>query len=207
MKNTVVAEVAVVEEKAVVKKVAPKKKVATKKAEVAKVEPKKNEQKKSVSVPQLTNDELKALFIDNGCQTYTNASNGSKVVYNTFGTKSRVLQQGKAYQLLLTNGHKMVKNNVVDSENDDAGRFISWYETLSEDEKKMVSGYSEMMATKLAMSEMPREKTVKITSYDLLVKFIQHMSTFAENQKLTPATTKQCFPSLDGHFGGRHFFV
>ena len=150
------------------------------KAEVKK-EKKKNKEKVAVTIPVLDNDTLLKLFHDNGCVARTHASNESNVVYNTFGTQSRVLQQKRAYQLLLTNGHKSTKSGIVDTENDDAKRFTEWYEQLSEDDKKMVSGYAEMMNTKLSASELPRERTVKLTSYDLLVRFIQYMSKFPEN--------------------------
>lgn len=149
------------------------------KAEVKKE--KKNKEKVAVTIPVLDNDTLLKLFHDNGCLARTHASNESNVVYNTFGTQSRVLQQKRAYQLLLTNGHKSTKSGIVDTENDDAKRFTEWYEQLSEDDKKMVSGYAEMMNTKLSASELPRERTVKLTSYDLLVRFIQYMSKFPEN--------------------------
>ena len=149
------------------------------KAEVKKE--KKNKEKVAVTIPVLDNDTLLKLFHDNGCVARTHASNESNVVYNTFGTQSRVLQQKRAYQLLLTNGHKSTKSGIVDTENDDAKRFTEWYEQLSEDDKKMVSGYAEMMDTKLSASELPRERTVKLTSYDLLVRFIQYMRKFPEN--------------------------
>lgn len=149
---------------------------------------KKNKEKEvAPTITVMDNDTLKKLFQENGCQTYTAASNTSNVVYNTFGTKSRVLQQKKAYQLLLTNGHKDVKGSIVECENDDTKRFMEWYETLTDEQKGWVVGYSEITATKLSQSEMPRERTVKITSYDLLVKFIQFMGTFAENQILAKA--------------------
>lgn len=165
-------------------KVMKKEEVAVVEAVVEKAEvkkEKKNKEKVAVTIPVLDNDTLLKLFHDNGCLARTHASNESNVVYNTFGTQSRVLQQKRAYQLLLTNGHKSTKSGIVDTENDDAKRFTEWYEQLSEDDKKMVSGYAEMMNTKLSASELPRERTVKLTSYDLLVRFIQYMSKFPEN--------------------------
>lgn len=143
---------------------------------------KENSKKQTVAVPQLKNSELAKLFIDNGCRTKTKANDTSNVVYNTFGTESRVLQQKKAYQLLLTNGHDMKKGVVVEAENDDVARFKTWYETLSEEQKSYINGFDTITATKLATSEMPRERTVKIVSYDLLVDFIKYMGTFEENQ-------------------------
>lgn len=167
-----------------VKKEETKKEVKPKKERKAKTEKKEKEQKAVISIKAMNNSEMKDLFINNGCAVYTKASDDSKVVYNTFGTKSRVLQQGKAYQLLLTNGHKKVKDSVVESTNDDTARFIKWYDKLSADDKKQVVGYDQIMNTKLSASEMPRERTVKIVSFDLLVKFIKYMATFAENQPI-----------------------
>lgn len=180
------------------KKVAVKpatKKVEVKKAEVkeTKTEKKpaavKTNKEKVNNVPQMKNSELAKLFSDNGCATYTRAKDESKVVYNTFGTKSRVLQQNKAYQLLLTNGHKKVKEEIVESDNDDVKRFDSWYGKLKEDDKKNVLGYDTMLSTKLDDSELPRERSVKLTSKELLVSFLKYMGTFEENKVLT-ATTK-----------------
>ena len=176
--------------KEVVKKEVKKveKKAPAKKQEVAKVEKKvetkkvENKKKVNTAVPQLTNDQMKELFNANGCATYTKASNESKVVYNTFGTKSRVLQQGKAYQLLLTNGHENKKGAIINTENDDTARFIQWYGGLTDEQKGWVVGIQEIDKTKLAASEMPRERTVKITNLDLLVAYIKYMATFAENQ-------------------------
>lgn len=146
-------------------------------------EPKvKVEKKKSVSVPQMTNSELKELFNKNGCKTRTNASDKSKVVYNTFGTQSRVLQQNRSYQLLLTNGHELKKGIVVEAENDDVARFTKWYDGLNDEQKSYINGFDTITATKLATSEMPRERTVKIINYDLLVDFIKYMATFTENK-------------------------
>lgn len=148
---------------------------------------KENKEKVNVAITVMDNDTLKKLFQSNGCATYTNASNKSSVVYNTFGTKSRILQQQQAYQLLLTNGHKSTKHGIIETDNDDAKKFGSWYETLSDEQKKSVVGFDSMMNTKLSASEMPRERTVKLVSYDLLVEFIKFMATFEEN-KLAIAT-------------------
>lgn len=151
---------------------------------VAEEEPKKkaNRKKENVSpIKVLTNEELRALFIDNGCKPYSKADAVS-VVYNTFGTKSRILQQQKAYQLLLTNGHKKVKDQVVECDNDDTWHFSVWFETLSDAEKGYVVGMDDIDKVKLSASEMPRERSVKITNFDLLVKFIQYMATFDINK-------------------------
>ena len=86
----------------------------TTKVEAPKTTVNKEKKSKAVLVPQMTNSEMKKLFIDNGCKTKTDAKDTSNVVYNTFGTNSRVLQQSRAYQLLLTNGHKKVKEEVVE---------------------------------------------------------------------------------------------
>ena len=67
-------------------------------------------------------------------------------------------------------------------DNDDTSRFVAWYEQLSDEDKKMVIGFAEMMSTKLSSTEMPRERTVKLASKDLLIRFIQYMATFPENQ-------------------------
>lgn len=150
--------------------------------ETPKENKKKKEKKVSFSVPQMNNSEMSALFSENGCATYTKAKDTSNVVYNTFGTKSRILQQNKAYQLLLTNGHAKVKNEVVETENNDVERFKEFYNELQEDEKLKVSGFDTMESTKLASSELPRERTVKILDKDVLIKFIQFMSTFEENK-------------------------
>ena len=45
-----------------------------------------------------------------------------------------------------------------------------------------VKALDTITATKLATSEMPRERTVKIINYDLLVDFIKYMATFTENK-------------------------
>lgn len=173
--NKTTKSVKKVETKKVVKEVKPEVKVE--KAPKVKVE-----KKKSVSVPQMTNSELKELFIKNGCKTRTNASDTSKVVYNTFGTQSRVLQQNRSYQLLLTNGHELKKGIVVEADNDDVERFTKWYKGLSKEQQAYVNGFDTITATKLATTEMPRERTVKIINYDLLVDFIKYMATFTENQ-------------------------
>lgn len=149
---------------------------ATKEAAVTVTENKS----KRVTVPQLTNEELCKLFRDNNCGTYTQAKSDS-VVYNTFATKSRVLQQGGAYQLLLTNGHKEVKKEIVACDNDDTARFIQFYEGLSKEEQAMVPDYSTLTSRKLSAGELPRERSCKLTSYDLLVKFLQFMGGFEEN--------------------------
>jgi len=143
---------------------------------------KKVNREKIASVPQFTNSEFKKLFEDNGCMTRTKANDTSNVVYNTFGTQSRVLQQTKAYQLLLTNGHKKVKEEVVECDNDDVKRFKAFYETLDDDRKKLVVGYEGIEAGKLSFSEMPRERSVKIVSVELLTDYIKYMATFDENK-------------------------
>ena len=147
------------------------------------IEPKKtNKEKKAkaITVPQFTNSEFKKLFEDNGCKTRTNACDRSKVVYNTFGTQSRILQQTRGYQLLLTNGRKMVKKEIVDADYNDVARFLDWYNSLTPEQQSFVIGDVEQ--GKLSDSEFPREKTVKITSLDLLVNYIQYMATFDENK-------------------------
>ena len=169
--------------KETVKKAVEKKEVnKTEKKETEKKATEKKERKSVKTVKQFTNTEMKKLFSDNGCATYTNAKDSSGVVYNTFGTKSRILQQGGAYQLLLTNGHKKVKNEVVDTDNDDVLRFKKFYDKLNKEEKGMVLGYDTIDTAKLADSEFPRERTVKIINTDLLVKYIQYMATFEENK-------------------------
>lgn len=169
------------------KKVETKKEVKKEVAPAtAKVETTTNKEKKSkaVTVPQMTNSEMKKLFEDNGCKTKTKANDTSNVVYNTFGTNSRVLQQGRAYQLLLTNGHKKVKEEVVECDNNDVLRFKEFYGKLSDSDKKAVVGYDEIETTKLSFSEMPRERSVKLTSLDLLTAFIKYMATFDENKSV-----------------------
>ena len=159
-------------------------KVEEVKVEVPAVEePKKaNKEKKAktVSVPQFTNSEFKKLFVDNGCITRTNAKDTSNVVYNTFGTESRILQQTKGYQLLLVNGHKMIKKEICDVDYNDVVRFKAWYDGLTPEQKAFVVGDVDL--GKLSDSEFPREKTVKITSLDLLIDFIKYMATFDENK-------------------------
>lgn len=159
-------------------KAAETKKPAEKKEETAK-KPAKKETAKSVK--QFNNSEMKNMFVSNGCKALTNAKDTSNVVYNTFGTKSRVLQQGKAYQLLLTNGHKKVKEEVVESDNNDTERFKKFYNSLTKEEKAMVLGFDTIDVSKLAESEMPRERSVKLIDADLLIKFIKFMATFEEN--------------------------
>lgn len=154
----------------------------TVKVDVPKAKENAKKKAKAVLVPQMTNSEMKKLFNDNGCMTKTNANDTSNVVYNTFGTNSRVLQQSRAYQLLLTNGHKKVKEEVVECENDDVRRFKEWYEKLDENLKKSVVGYDEIETTKLSFSEMPRERSVKLTSLELLTDYIKYMATFDENK-------------------------
>ena len=152
--------------------------------EEAKVKAPKANKAKVNTVYQFKNSELAKFFKDNGCQTYTTAKDESNVVYNTFGTKSRVLQQSRGYQLLLTNGHKKVKEDIVECENDDVVRFEEFYKGLDEDTKKKVVGMDGLRTTKLSDSEMPRERTVKIADKDLLQKFIQFMASFEENKVL-----------------------
>lgn len=169
-----------VKEEKVMKTKATKKVEAVK--ETKKVEKKVNAKKESFSVPQMKNSELAKLFNDNGCLTKSKANDSSNVVYNTFGTESRVLQQKRAYQLLLTNGHDMVKGAIVDGESDDVARFTKWYKTLNKEQQAYINGFDTITATKLADSELPRERTVKVTNLDVLVNFIQFMATFNENK-------------------------
>lgn len=149
---------------------------ATENAEVKEV--KTNETKRNIVI--MNNEELKELFRTNGLVPGSNAKSDS-VVYNQFGTQSRVLQQKRSYQLLLTNGHTQVKGEVIDTDNDDTARFMEWYDTLTDEDKTKVEGYADINTTKLCASELPRERTVKITDYDLLVKFLKFMSSFSEN--------------------------
>lgn len=156
------------------------KEVKTEKVET-KVETKKevaNKKKRDVqpTVPQMTNEELKALMVECGAKA-TGGAKSDSVVYNQFGTKSRILQQKKGYQLLLVNGHKKEKENIVASDIDDVKRFQEWYNTLTDEQKKWVNPE----LTKLSDSEMPREKACKLLSKDMLVSFIKYMSGFAEN--------------------------
>ena len=168
--------------KAIAPKSAPKtdKKVETKKP-VEKTEKKAVKKETAKKVQQFKNSEMKNMFVSNGCKALTNAKDTSNVVYNTFGTHSRILQQGKAYQLLLTNGHKKDKTGIVDTANDDVQRFKKFYNSLTKEEKAMVLGFDTIDITKLAESELPRERTVKLIDADLLIKFIQFMATFEEN--------------------------
>lgn len=159
--------------------------VEAKKETIKKVEKeavKKENVRKTNSVKQMKNSELTELFTKNGCSVHSKAKDSSNVVYNTFGTKSRVLQQGKAYQLLLTNGHKKVKEQIVDCENDDVKRFKEFYSKLSKEEQEKFIGVDMIDTVKLAESELPRERSVKVNDFDLLVKFIQFMGTFEENK-------------------------
>jgi hypothetical protein len=165
------------EVKKVVKPEVAKKEVKAPETKVA-----KKEKKTRVKVEQMTNNQLTKLFHDNGLATYSAPKEESNVVYNTFGTKSRVLQQGGAYQLLLTNGHALKKDAIVETDNDDTARFIQWYETLTDEQKGWVDGYATITSSKLSRSEMPRERQVKLTNYDLLREFLKFMATFEENQ-------------------------
>ena len=184
--KTMKKETAKKETKKETKKVETKKEVApaTAKVEAPKAVTNKEKKSKAVTVPQMTNSEMKKLFIDNGCKTKTDAKDTSNVVYNTFGTNSRVLQQGRAYQLLLTNGHKKVKEEIVECDNNDVARFKEFYGKLSDSDKQAVVGYDEIETTKLSFSEMPRERSVKLTSLDLLTAFIKYMATFDENKSV-----------------------
>ena len=182
-KGTVKKETKKVETKKEVKKEVAKV-TETAKVEAPKAVTNKEKKSKAVTVPQMTNSEMKKLFEDNGCKTRTKASDASKVVYNTFGTDSRVLQQGRAYQLLLTNGHKKVKEEIVECDNNDVARFKEFYGKLSDSDKKSVVGYDEIETTKLSFSEMPRERSVKLTSLDVLTAFIKYMATFDENKSV-----------------------
>lgn len=189
MANTAAKKVT--EDKAV-KTTAKKAPVAKKDVKVEKavekkvVENKEKKERKVVpTVQQMKNSEMAELFRKCGLSTNSSAKDSSNVVYNTFGTKSRVLQQNKAYQLLLTNGHKMVKDQVVDCDNDDTARFIKFYKSLTKEEQAMVKDYDAITTTSLSKSELPRERSVKITNYDLLVKFLQFMATFEENKVAT----------------------
>jgi hypothetical protein len=174
-------------EKKVDKKVETKVTEKVEKAVEVKPEKKKVEKKNKelTNVRVMTNSELIKLFNDNGCLTKSTPKDSSSVVYNTFGTKSRVLQQNRAYQLLLTNGHEDKKGVIVDTDNDDTERFIQWYGTLTDEQKKWVKGFDEIKKTTLAKSEMPRERSVKLTDYNLLVVFLQYMATFSENKVAT----------------------
>lgn len=129
------------------------------------------------NIKVLTNAELAKLFKDNGCEC-TGKAVANTVVYNSFKTQSRILQQKKAYQLLLTNGHKLVKNEMVETDNDDVSRFKKWYGTLSDTDKSNISGYDTIDSAKLSKSELPRERTVKLLTYDLLTAFIKYMSSY-----------------------------
>lgn len=140
----------------------------------------KKERAKVVGVQQMTNSELAQLFQDNGCRAYSGAKDTSKVVYNQFGTHSRVLQQTRGYQLLLTNGKTKKKNEILDVGYNDVERFKEWFGGLTPEQKAMVSG--DVDAGKLSDSEFPREKTVKINSFDLLVEYIKYMAGFDENK-------------------------
>lgn len=142
----------------------------------------KKERAKVVGVPQLTNSEFAKLFTDNGCVAESKAKDSSKVVYQQFGTKSRVLQQTRGYQLLLTNGHTKKKNEVLDVSYNDVTRFKEWYAGLDDTAKASVSGYDAIDATKLSDTEFPREKTVKINTLDLLTEYIKYMAKFDENK-------------------------
>ena len=164
-------------------KVEETKVVETTQEEVVKDEaPKANKSKKgkSVSVPQMTNSEFAKLFTDNGCEAESKAKDTSKVVYQQFGTKSRVLQQNRGYQLLLTNGHIKKKDTVLDVDYNDVTRFKEWYQGLDDGKKAYVVG--DVDAGRLSDSEFPREKTVKITNFDLLVDYIKYMAGFVENK-------------------------
>lgn len=170
------------------KKVEETKKAATvktteKKVTENKVAEKKpaNKEKKNVAptVRQMTNVELNKLFSEHGLASGSKAKSDS-VVYQQFGTQSRVLQQKRAYQLLLTNGHKKVKEDVVECENNDVARFNKWYAKLNKEDKTKIKDAESM--TKLSDSELPREMGCKITDYDLLLNFLDFMATFEENK-------------------------
>ena len=100
----------------------------------------KKEKKVTITVPQMNNSELKDLFTENGCKATGAPKDTSNVVYNTFGTASRILQQNKAYQLLLTNGKVKVKKEVVDAPYNDVDRFKKFYEELTDEELAKKSG-------------------------------------------------------------------
>ena len=170
--------------KETIKKVGSKAPKTTKKEVV-----KKEKAPKLPTVEQFTNSQLRNLLVENGCLPRGNAKDTSNVVYTGFGTQSRILQQKNGYQLLLTNGHKKVKEQVIDCENNDTDRFVKWYGKLSKEKKGLVSGGDTIMDSKLSESEMPREKQCKITNKELLVEFIQYMGTFEEN-KLVATTSK-----------------
>ena len=174
--------------KVATKKVAAKETVKT---TAVKAETKTTENKKkrnsAPKVKQMTNEELRVLFVKAGLSAGSKAKS-ENVVYQQFGTQSRVLQQSRGYQLLLTNGHKKVKENVVDSDNDDVARFKTFYGKLSKDEQGMVTGYDTIETAKLSESEMPRERSVKLGSFELLEKFLTFMAGFEENK--IPVATK-----------------
>lgn len=149
--------------------------------ETAKVEKAKKEKKVRVTVQQFTNSELAKLFAECGCKTECSPKDTSNVVYNQFGTKSRVLQQSSAYQLLLTNGHAKKKEQILDTEYNDVERFKEWYLGLDESMQAGVKGFAEIDAGKLSDSEFPREKTVKLLNVDALKSYLQFMGKFAEN--------------------------
>jgi hypothetical protein len=156
-------------------------KAAKKEKRVRKPKKEKAEKTPKILVKQMTNEELAELFTSNGCVAKSKAKSNS-AVYNTFGTQSRILQLKGAYQLLLTNGHQKVKDQVVACDNDDVARFLKWYDMLEDAEKVHVIGAGEVDKTKLSVSELPRERSVKINDLGLLVTFIQYMATFDENK-------------------------
>lgn len=156
-------------------------KVETPKVETEKTETVKKEKKSRISVQQFTNSEFANLFREYGCKTECSPKDTSNVVYNQFGTKSRILQQGSAYQLLLTNGHTKKKDVVLDVAYNDVERFKEWYQSVDAGMQSTVKGYAEIDAGKLSDSEFPREKTVKLTTVDSLKSYLQFMGKFAEN--------------------------
>ena len=186
VKATKKEEIVMKDAKAKVTKKESTKKVDKKqevKVETKAVETEKKEvvKKSRISVQQFTNSEFAKLFTDNGCKTECNPKDTSNVVYNQFGTKSRILQQGSAYQLLLTNGHTKKKDVVLDVEYNDVERFKEWYQSVDAGMQSTVKGYAEIDAGKLSDSEFPREKTVKLTTVESLKSYLQFMSKFAEN--------------------------
>lgn len=142
-----------------------KSKKAAKVEAVAKIESVAVEQPVA-NIHKINNADLVQLFKDNGCKPYSKAKSDN-VVYQQFGTKSRVLMYNskkspERSQLLLTEA--------------DYEEFKKWYNEQADDIKAMFESDSVKFPGMLSASEKPRVNSVKVNNVDGLTVFIKFMA-------------------------------
>ena len=143
----------------VVKEAIAKKEVETKKQEVA-------------NVNKINNDVLAKLFSDNGCAAHSKAKSAN-VVYQQFGTKSRVL---------MYNGKKVPNRSQLLLTEADYEEFKRWYDKQDKSIKDMFEADTVSVPGVLSESEKPRVKSVKVDVIDGLVEYIKFMAKFEVNK-------------------------